>query len=101
MFKTCPTVFLFLGVFHLEIGTVYAIITLAGEIPKRLKGSVSKTDRGCKSCKGSNPFFSASRKINPGDRVFFFLRSAPMSFGKVDQKHTLYEILFSSWDIFA
>ena len=37
----------------------YAIIT-SGEIPKRLKGAVSKTARGCKSCKGSNPFFSAT-----------------------------------------
>jgi hypothetical protein len=32
---------------------------LSGEIPKRLKGSVSKTDRRRKSREGSNPSFSA------------------------------------------
>ena len=39
----------------------YYIIVRAGEVPKRLKGAVSKTARRCKSCKGSNPFFSAKK----------------------------------------
>ena len=33
-----------------------------GEVPKRLKGAVSKTARGCKSRMGSNPIFSARNK---------------------------------------
>ena len=34
--------------------------TIYGEIPKWLKGSVLKTDRGCKPREGSNPSFSAN-----------------------------------------
>ena len=41
----------------------YYIIVKAGEVPKRLKGVVSKTTSRCKSSKGSNPFFSAKRII--------------------------------------
>lgn len=42
--------------------------TKTGEVPKRLKGAVSKTARGCKSRMGSNPIFSAI-KIKRNDRI--------------------------------
>lgn len=40
-----------------------AIISRNGGIPKWLKGSVSKTDRWRKLCRGSNPFSSAKRNV--------------------------------------
>ena len=38
------------------------MISHAGEVPKRLKGLVSKTDSGRKSSEGSNPSFSANKQ---------------------------------------
>ena len=49
----------------IAILSIFGIISSAGEVPKRLKGAVSKTARGCKSCKGSNPFFYAREIKNP------------------------------------
>ena len=50
------------------------MISHAGEVPKRLKGLVSKTDSGRKSSEGSNPSFSANNenKACTQMRVFFF-----------------------------
>ena len=45
------------SIFKLRIILCYNFFV--GEIPKRLKGSVSKTDRRCKPREGSNPSFSA------------------------------------------
>lgn len=49
------------------------MISHAGEVPKRLKGLVSKTDSGRKSSEGSNPSFSANNenKARTKMRVFF------------------------------
>ena len=49
------------------------MISHAGEVPKRLKGLVSKTDSGRKSSEGSNPSFSAinENKARTKMRVFF------------------------------
>ena len=44
----------------------------AGEVPKRLKGAVSKTARRCESRMGSNPVFSARQKNNFLKEVFLF-----------------------------
>lgn len=51
--------------FFLEIivaGQAFPNQPKPGEIPKRPKGSVLKTDRRVKACKGSNPFLPASIK---------------------------------------
>ena len=52
------------------------MISHAGEVPKRLKGLVSKTDSGRKSSEGSNPSFSAinENKARTQMRVFFCLQ---------------------------
>ena len=49
------------------------MISHAGEVPKRPKGLVSKTDSGRKSSEGSNPSFSAinENKARTQMRVFF------------------------------
>lgn len=52
-----------------------------GEVPKRLKGSVSKTDSGCKPSRGSNPRFSAN-ETKRGAKTLFFLCRSPF-FGKM------------------
>lgn len=61
-----------------KIRTTYDIIIGSGGIPKRLKGSVSKTDRWCKLCGGSNPSSSAiidCRDTYEKVRVFFLFLS--------------------------
>ena len=57
---------------------------LNGEIPKRLKGSVSKTDSRFTPSRGSNPLFSASKllikfliNINFSPQKFVILKKPP------------------------
>ena len=53
-----------------------------GEVPKWLKGAVSKTARGCKSCRGSNPFFSAKATKNAMMNRAFILTYYSIGFMK-------------------
>ena len=50
-----------------------------GEIPKRLKGLVSKTGRGRKSREGSNPSFSAiaNLEVSHQSETFFISNTLP------------------------
>ena len=52
-----------------EINFVYVIIS-SGGIPKRLKGSVSKTDSRCKLSRGSNPLSSARICVKKSGQLF-------------------------------
>ncbi len=49
------------------------MISHAGEVPKRLKGLVSKTDSGRKSSEGSNPSFSAKLKLIGSKKLELFI----------------------------
>ena len=51
------------------------MISHAGEVPKRLKGLVSKTDSGRKSSEGSNPSFSAKIAKQSQEIGIFFLKN--------------------------
>ena len=53
---------------------IYGIISPAGEVPKRSKGAVSKTARGCKSRMGPNPIFSANHELMNTLKACFLLQ---------------------------